>query len=113
MSTTAAGLSAAEVARRSAEEGPNRLPPPLRPSLLRQFLRQLTHLLALLLWVAAVLALIAGMPALTVAIVAVVLVNAAFAFAQEYRADRSAERLNAMLPARVLVRRDGKLHMID
>ena len=113
MSTTVNGLSSSEAARRSAAEGPNQLPRPPRPSLLRQFLRQLTHLLALLLWVAAALALVAGMPELTVAIVVVVLLNAGFAFAQEYRADRSAERLNEMLPARVLVRRDGRLQSVD
>ncbi len=113
MSTTAAGLSTEEAARRSAAQGPNRLPKPPRPSLLVQLLHQLTHLLAVLLWVAAGFALLAGMPELSIAIVVVVLLNAAFAFAQEYRADRSAERLDAMLPTRVLVRRDGNLHRID
>ena len=113
MSATAAGLSTREAARRLAEEGPNQLPKPPRPSLVQQFLRQLTHLLALLLWVAAALALVAGMPELTIAIVVVVLLNASFAFAQEYRADRSAERLDAMLPTRVLVRRDGRLQSVD
>src|SRR5512139_1395662 len=113
MSTTAAGLSTEEAVRRSAAQGPNRLPKPPRPSLLVQLLHQLTHLLAVLLWVAAGFALLAGMPELSIAIVVVVVLNAAFAFAQEYRADRSAERLDAMLPTRVLVRRDGKLHRID
>jgi magnesium-transporting ATPase (P-type) len=79
----------------------------------RQLLRQLTHLLALLLWVAAALALLAGMPALSVAIVVVIALNAAFAFAQEYRADRSAERLHALLPTRVRVHRDGQLVTVD
>jgi magnesium-transporting ATPase (P-type) len=113
MSTTAAGLSTEEAERRSAAQGPNRLPKPPRPSRLVELLRQLTHLLALLLWVAAALALLAGLPELTIAIVVVVLLNAAFAFAQEYRADRSAERLDAMLPNRVLVRRDGRLRRIE
>ncbi len=113
MSTTAVGLSTEEAARRSAAQGPNRLPKPPRPSQLVQLLRQLTHLLALLLWVAAALALLAGVPELSVAIVVVVILNAAFAFAQEYRADRSAERLDEMLPARVLVRRDDRLHRIE
>ena len=113
MSTTAAGLTSEEAARRSAVQGPNRLPKPPRPSLVAQLVRQLTHLLAILLWVAAAMALLAGMPELSVAILAVVLLNAAFAFAQEYRADRSAERLDAMLPSKVLVRRDGRLRSIE
>jgi calcium-translocating P-type ATPase len=113
VSVTAAGLSSAEAARRSAAEGPNRIPRPTRPSPLRELARQLTHLLAVLLWVAAALALLAGTPVLAAAIVVVVLLNAGFAFAQEYRADRSAERLDALLPARVRVRRDGRLVNVD
>lgn len=41
------------------------------------FARQLTHLLAALLWVASGLALLAGMPALATAIVVIVVLNAA------------------------------------
>ena len=53
MSLTAAGLSTEEAERRSATEGPNRLPRPPRPAPLRQLARQFPHLLAVLLWVAA------------------------------------------------------------
>ena len=113
MSLTAAGLSTEEAERRSATEGPNRLPRPPRPAPLRQLARQFTHLLAVLLWVAAGLALLAGLPPLAVAIVAVVVLNAVFAFAQEHRADKSAERLDAMLPTSVRVRRDGVLCTVD
>jgi magnesium-transporting ATPase (P-type) len=102
-----AGLSAAEAARRLARDGPNQLPEPARRPIWAALLGQLTHLLALLLWVAAALALVAGLPALSVAIVTVVLLNAVFAFWQEYRADRSAERLLALLPVRCRVVRDG------
>lgn len=65
MSTTAAGLTSEEAARRSAVQGPNCLPKRPRPSLLVQLLRQLTHLLADLLWVASAMALLAGMPELS------------------------------------------------
>jgi hypothetical protein len=61
------------------------------------FARQLTHLLALLLWVGAGLALLAGMPELSAAIVVVVLLNGLFAFAQDYRADRSTQELRAFV----------------
>jgi len=113
MSLTIAGLTASEAEQRLAHEGPNRLPQPPRPSPWVQFGKQFTHVLALLLWVAAALALLAGMPALTVAIVVVVVLNAVFAFAQEHRADRSAERLHALLPTTVHVRRDDQLRTID
>ena len=54
------------------------------------------HFFALLLWSAAALAWLAGMPELAVAIVVVVLVNGVFAFAQEYRADRATQRQVAL-----------------
>ena len=76
------------------------------------FARQLTHLLALLLWVAAGLALLAGTIPLAVAIAVIVLLNAVFAFLQEYRADRSAARLRALVPATARVVRDGEQRAI-
>lgn len=63
---------------------------------------------ALLLWAGAVLALIAGMPQLTVAIAAVVVLNAIFAFIQEQRADRAAAQLISLLPSDVTVVRDAR-----
>ncbi len=102
-----AGLSSAEARRRLAESGPNVLVEAKPPSSVRRLLAQLVHLFAILLWAGAALALIAGMPQLSIAIVVVVLVNAAFAFAQEYRAERAAEALRRMLPQRARVRRDG------
>ena len=47
----------------------------------------------LMLWVAGVLAFVAGMPQLGVAIFVVVVVNGVFAFVQENRAEHAAERL--------------------
>ena len=101
------GLSSAEAQRLLAEAGPNVLAGPPRPSHLRRFAANLVHLFALLLWGGALLALLGGMPQLSVAIVVVVLVNAAFAFAQEYRAERAADALRRMLPQSARVRRDG------
>jgi magnesium-transporting ATPase (P-type) len=102
-----AGLTAEEAARRLAEIGPNTIEEVRGPSALRLFLGNFVHLLALLLWVGAALALVAGLPQLTAAIVAVIVVNAVFAFIQEYRAGQAAAALRALLPSRVRVRRDG------
>jgi magnesium-transporting ATPase (P-type) len=71
------------------------------------------HFFAIMLWIASALAFIAGLPQLGVAIVLVVLFNAVFAFAQEYRAERAAERLRDLLPRRVIVIRDGSALEID
>ncbi|WP_084495150.1 cation-translocating P-type ATPase [Nocardia shimofusensis] len=109
----AGGLTDAEVAERLRRDGPNALPAPKRPHPLTLLTAQLTHFFAVMLWVAAGLALIAGMPALAVAIAVVVVLNGVFAFAQEYRADRAAERLRDLLPVRARVRRGGRLAVVE
>jgi P-type E1-E2 ATPase len=67
----------------------------------------------LLLWAAAALAYMAGTPILGAAIVAVVLLNAAFAVMQERQAERAVEALAAFLPDQVAVLRDGSRRLVD
>src|SRR5512141_1869871 len=110
---TAQGLTTAEATDRRAEHGPNRLPALRRPSAARRLLGELTHFFAVMLWVAGLLALIAGLPELGIAIFAVIVLNALFAFAQQTRADRAADRLRAMLPTQVTVWRDGRRQIIE
>ena len=78
-----------------------------------QLLLQMTHFFAIMLWVAASLAVLAGMPQLAIAIVVVIVVNGVFAFAQEYRADQAAQRLRELVPRRVLVRRDDSESIVE
>lgn len=113
MTLATTGLTSDEAARRLRDNGPNALPQARRrhPALL--LVEQLVHFFALMLWGAAVLAFVAGMPALAVAIAVVVVLNGAFAFAQEYRADRAAQRLRDLMPVRATVRRDGHLCQVD
>ncbi len=107
------GLTTAQADERLATDGPNALPAPAhRPAWLR-LARQLTGVFAILLWAAAGLSWLAGLVELTVAISVVVVVNGAFAFAQESRADHAAERLRSLLPTRVTVRRDQLLSEVD
>lgn len=68
---------------------------------------QLVHFFALMLWVAGVLAIVAGMLQLGIAIFAVVVINALFSFIQEHRAERATERLRDLLPHKARVLRDG------
>ncbi len=107
------GLTSVEAARRLGVDGPNRLPTPAAPHIFRKLVGQFTHFFALMLWVAGGLAVIAGMAQLGVAICIVILINGVFAFVQEQRAERAAERLQDLLPADVVVRRDGQPQMID
>jgi magnesium-transporting ATPase (P-type) len=108
-----AGLSPQDAAARLARDGPNRLPAPRQPSGVRRFAKQLLHFFALMLWVAGVLALLAKLPQLGIAIFVVIVLNAVFAFAQESKANRAAERLSALLPRRITVRRGGRPIEID
>ena len=105
--TASDGLSASEAAARLARDGPNRLPVPARLPAWRQLTAQLVHFFALMLWIAGGLAIVAGLAQLGVAIFAVVVLNGVFAFVQEFRAERAADRLRDLLPRRVTVLRDG------
>ncbi|MFN0028744.1 MAG: cation-translocating P-type ATPase [Acidimicrobiales bacterium] len=113
MVSPAPGLSGVAARAALERDGPNRLPAVVRAPWWRRLGAQFTHFFAAMLWVAAVLAFIAGMPQLAVAIGAVVLVNGVFAFVQQYHAERAADRLRELLPRRVTVWRDGALIQLD
>jgi magnesium-transporting ATPase (P-type) len=102
------GLTSAEAAARRLRDGPNQLPAAPTVPAWRAYVAQLVHFFALMLWIAGALAFVAGMPALGPAIsVVVIIVNATFAFVQEYRAEHAAARLRDLLPRRATVIRDG------
>ena len=107
------GLTSAEAARRLGEDGPNVLPAAPHPPAWHHLARQFVGFFALMLWVAAVLAFLAGLPQLGVAIIVVVVLNGVFAFVQEHRAERAAERLADLLPRRAMVERDGVVAEVD
>jgi len=110
--TTADGLGSREAARRLLVHGPNELPRGKRAGWAGQLLRQFTHPLALLLWLAAVLATVAGTPILSWAIVAVIVINAVVAFLQERQAQRAVEALGRYLPQQARALRDGAVETI-
>ncbi|RAJ66570.1 calcium-translocating P-type ATPase [Streptomyces sp. Amel2xB2] len=101
------GLSAREAARRLAVYGANEVRRERHGWFGRELARQLVHPLALLLWGAGALALVAGTSVLAEAIVAVILLNAGFALVQERHAERAVEALAGYLPDRAHVVRDG------
>ncbi|MFI7542527.1 cation-translocating P-type ATPase [Actinoplanes sp. NPDC049599] len=105
--TSTAGLSSREAAHRLLVYGPNRLSRHTQRRWPAELLSQFTQPLAVLLAVAAGLAWAGGSPALAVAVVAVILLNAGFAFAQEMQAERAVEALSAFLPETASTVRDG------
>lgn len=92
--------------------GVNELPAPAHRPLWLRFTDQLTHFMALLLWVAGILAFVSRTPALGWAIWAVILINAIFSFWQEFQAERALAALKKVLPMQVKVYRDGTLQQI-
>ncbi len=112
LGSSAQGLAEEEVINRLQQHGYNELPEPVRRSLLLRFIDQLTHFMALLLWVAGILAFISGTPQLGWAIWAVIWINAAFSFWQEYQAEQALAALKRVLPVQVKVYRQGELKTV-
>lgn len=107
------GLSSNEAARRLLTHGTNELRRQAGRRWPRELGRQFVHPLALLLWLAAAFASLGSSHALAIAIVAVIVLNAVLAFAQERHAEHAVEALAEYLPQTVSVRRDGTRRTVD
>jgi potassium/sodium efflux P-type ATPase len=101
------GLSRSEVKERLRQFGRNRLPEEKSTPLFLKLLANFTHVMAILLWVGGVVAFLAQMPQLGIAIWAVNLINGAFSFWQEFKAEKATEALRKLLPTYALVLREG------
>ena len=115
LAASLAGLSHDEAARRLSQFGPNRLHKAAGFPIVRHLLSQFTHFLAILLWIAAGLSFLTeylqpgeGVAAIGWVIVGVIVINAAFAFVQEYRADHAVHLLQQLLPTKAWVLRAGQ-----
>jgi P-type Ca2+ transporter type 2C len=107
LDTRPEGLTAAESASRLAEVGHNVLEETRRPDLRRGLLSNVTHLMAMLLWIGGLLALAAELPQLAVAVWTINLINGAFSTWQEYRAEKAVQALRRLLPVTARVLRGG------
>ena len=112
LNSSTQGLSSAQAAIRLERFGANRLPAQRRRPLILRFSDQLTHFMALLLWVAGTMAFLAGTAELGWAIWSVVLINAVFSFWQEFQAERTLSALTKVLPRQVRVWLDGSLQRL-
>jgi calcium-translocating P-type ATPase len=107
VSSTPAGLSTREAQRRLQRYGPNALPQRSTRRWWRDLVKQFTHPLALLLWMAAALSAASGSTELAIAILVVIVLNALLAFVQEQQAEHAVEALGRYLPQHAWVLRDG------
>ncbi|MGL6057463.1 MAG: cation-translocating P-type ATPase, partial [Culicoidibacterales bacterium] len=102
------GLSTQAAHQRLTQYGANVLVQPKKTPQLIVFLRNFTHLMALLLWVGGSVAFFAGMPQLGIAVYLVNVINGSFSYWQERQASKASEALKNMLPSYVRVVRDGQ-----
>ncbi|WP_126462992.1 cation-translocating P-type ATPase [Sulfuritortus calidifontis] len=107
------GLSRHEAARRLAQYGPNRLPPPRRRGPLLRMLLQFHNPLIYVLLAAALVTFWLEDYVDTGVILGVVVINAVIGFIQESKAERALEAVQAMLASRAMVLREGERHEID
>lgn len=77
------------------------------------FIKQLVNIMAVMLWIASILALISGTPLLSYVIWFIIIVNAVFSFVQENKADKALQSLAKMIPNNVKVYRDGQMTVLS
>jgi sodium/potassium-transporting ATPase subunit alpha len=115
MNSSVNGLNDNDVKVRQKEHGLNEIKKPQGKNYFREYLIQYVQFFAILLEVAAVLSLIAdsyapgeGYDILGFAIFGAVIINATFAFWQEYKADKTVEALRKLIPTSITIKRNGK-----
>ena len=106
--TLEGGLSGEEVSQRRARHGPNSIREARPKSLWRIFAAQFADFMILVLLAAAVIAGFLGEPADTVAIMAIVVLNAVIGFVQEYRAEHALAALRKMAAHQARALRNGE-----
>jgi P-type Ca2+ transporter type 2C len=109
---TAIGLSTSEALRRVAEHGPNELIERSGRTPWEILWDQLAATMVVVLLVAAAISLTLRDYKDAIAILAIVVLNAAFGFVQEYRAEKAITALKKLAAPNVRVRRDGRLQQI-
>jgi magnesium-transporting ATPase (P-type) len=111
LATRPHGLTAVEAAARLQRYGSNLILEIKGTPLIVKFLANFTHLMAILLWAGGLIAFIAQMPQLGIAIWTVNLINGAFGFWQEYKAEKATEAVKRLLPhyARVVRRQEQRI----
>lgn len=107
------GLSEAEANRRLVEHGPNELIERGLRSPWRILATQFTEVMVIILIVAAAVSLLIGDIKDAIAILIIIILNAALGFSQEYRAEQAMAALKQMVVPLVKVRRDGQVREIS
>jgi Ca2+-transporting ATPase len=108
LKSSAQGLSNDEALSRLKRYGPNELVEKRKRTPLMMFLDQFTDFMILVLIAAAIVSGLIGEPADAIAIMVIVLLNAALGFSQEYRAEKAMAALKKMAASVAVVLRNGE-----
>lgn len=108
LETAPQGLTAQQVEERLSLYGKNIIQEPTPPPWWSKLVIHTIHPMAILLWVAGILALIVGEVSLAFVIWLVIIVNAAFSFWRERRASVAIASLKELLPSYSRVLREGQ-----
>jgi Ca2+-transporting ATPase len=111
--TVESGLTTADAASKLAAIGPNEIESDKPPTIIRLIINQLTDFMIGLLIVAALISGILGDVIDTIAIIVIVVLNAAVGVFQEYRAQRAVAALREMSAPQARVVRDGSSREIQ
>ncbi len=106
------GLSGAEARERLERCGLNAIRTIRGRSLPARFLANFAHVMAVLLWIAGGVALVARMPQLAVSIWLVNVINGLFSFWQEFKAEKATEAMRRLLPTYARLMRDGAVQRV-
>ncbi|MFW5998947.1 MAG: HAD-IC family P-type ATPase, partial [Halanaerobiaceae bacterium] len=107
------GLNEEEVEKRIKKHGKNKLKESGGVSAWEVFFDQFKDIIVILLLVAAVMAFVIGEFVEGFAVLAVIVLNAAFGFVTEYKAEKSLEALKEMVSPRAKVIREGKTKEVE
>lgn len=107
------GLTSAQAATRLQRFGPNTIQRTKKQSQFKQFLKNFTSLMAILLWISGLVAILTNTIELGIAIWCVNLINGCFSYYQQHAAQKATDSMLAMLPVFTQVYRDGQLQQLN
>jgi P-type Ca2+ transporter type 2C len=111
--TSQDGLTSQEAEQRRKQFGPNSIQVSKRKPIWKIILKQFTHLMVYILLVAALISFLTGHYIDVYVILAIILINAAIGFVQEYKAEGAIAALAGLLVPKCKVIRNGSLQTVD
>ena len=112
LNSTPSGIDPVVAAERLREQGKNQIEDTKKKSVIKMILSQFSDFMILILVAAAIISGVIGDVTDTIIILAIVIINAAVGFIQEYRAEKAMEALKNMAANHAHILREGKIMSI-